>query len=495
MPAALGLPPTFRVRDLLDDMPYTWHVGRNYVQLEPGARQAHVLRVEAVSRSRAARSSGEVELIVQRDHPNPHHVLGAHPADGGVVVRTYRPDATAVRVVPEGGEAVDLALAHPGGVFEGLVPGADAAARLPARGRLPGREQLLARRPLPLPAGARRARPPSGRRGPARGAVRAARRPRARDRRRAGRRLRRLGAVGAVGQRRRRLQRLGRAAAPDALARLGGDLGAVRARARARLELQVRDPRAGRRPPAQGRPVRAPHRGAAEERVGRVRAAPRVGRRGVARAARARRSLAQPGLDLRGAPGLVAAQPARRQPQPLLPRARRRAVRLRARPRLHPRRADAGDGAPLRRLLGLPGDRVLRADGAVRLARRLPRLRRPAAPARPRRRPRLGAGALPPRRVGARPLRRDGAVRAPGPAPRCAPGLGDARLQLRAQRGAGTSCSRTRSSGCASTTRTACGWTPWPRCSTSTTRAARASGSRTSTAAARTWRRSRSSRS
>jgi starch synthase (maltosyl-transferring) len=47
VPAAMGLPPTFRVRDLLDGALYTWHVGRNYVRLEPGTRQAHVLRVEA----------------------------------------------------------------------------------------------------------------------------------------------------------------------------------------------------------------------------------------------------------------------------------------------------------------------------------------------------------------------------------------------------------------------------------------------------------------
>ena len=46
VPAALGLPPTFRVRDLLDATVYTWHVGRNYVLLEPGVRQAHVLKVE-----------------------------------------------------------------------------------------------------------------------------------------------------------------------------------------------------------------------------------------------------------------------------------------------------------------------------------------------------------------------------------------------------------------------------------------------------------------
>jgi starch synthase (maltosyl-transferring) len=46
VPAAMGFPPTFRVRDLLDDTAYTWHVGRNYVGFEPGTRQAHVLRVE-----------------------------------------------------------------------------------------------------------------------------------------------------------------------------------------------------------------------------------------------------------------------------------------------------------------------------------------------------------------------------------------------------------------------------------------------------------------
>jgi 1,4-alpha-glucan branching enzyme len=67
----------------------------------------------------------EVELIVGRDHPNPHHVLGAHPGDGGVVVRAYRPDAKAVRAVPDGGDPVDLDRIHPGGVFEGLVRGAD----------------------------------------------------------------------------------------------------------------------------------------------------------------------------------------------------------------------------------------------------------------------------------------------------------------------------------------------------------------------------------
>jgi starch synthase (maltosyl-transferring) len=34
---------TFPVHDLLDDTPYTWHGGWNYVRLDPGVRQAHIL--------------------------------------------------------------------------------------------------------------------------------------------------------------------------------------------------------------------------------------------------------------------------------------------------------------------------------------------------------------------------------------------------------------------------------------------------------------------
>ncbi len=43
LPAALGLPPAFPVRDALADESYLWHTGRNYVRLEPGA--SHVLQV------------------------------------------------------------------------------------------------------------------------------------------------------------------------------------------------------------------------------------------------------------------------------------------------------------------------------------------------------------------------------------------------------------------------------------------------------------------
>jgi starch synthase (maltosyl-transferring) len=43
VPYDLGLPPTFGVEDLLTRDYYTWHMGRNFVQLEPGG--AHVLAV------------------------------------------------------------------------------------------------------------------------------------------------------------------------------------------------------------------------------------------------------------------------------------------------------------------------------------------------------------------------------------------------------------------------------------------------------------------
>jgi 1,4-alpha-glucan branching enzyme len=69
--------------------------------------------------------SDEVELVVRRDHPDPHHLLGAH-ANGSkkVVVRAFRPDAERIRVLPDGGEPVELERCHPAGVFSGEVPGA-----------------------------------------------------------------------------------------------------------------------------------------------------------------------------------------------------------------------------------------------------------------------------------------------------------------------------------------------------------------------------------
>ena len=153
-----------------------------------------------------------------------------------------------------------------------------------------------------------------------------------------------------------------------------------------------------------------------------------VGRRldrGASRARAARRAA----LDLRSARAVVA-EGAR------LARARRAVGDLRERPRFHARRTAARDAPPVLRVVGLPGDGVLRASLDDGIARRFPLVRRPPALAGDRCDPRLGACALPARRMGPRAVRRLGAVRARGPATRLAPGLGDADLQPRAHRGA-----------------------------------------------------------
>ncbi len=45
VPADLGLPPVFAVEDLLSGERFDWHLGRNYVRLDPDFRVAHVLAV------------------------------------------------------------------------------------------------------------------------------------------------------------------------------------------------------------------------------------------------------------------------------------------------------------------------------------------------------------------------------------------------------------------------------------------------------------------
>ena len=105
------------------------------------------------------------------------------------------------------------------------------------------------------------------------------------------------------------------------------------------------------------------------------------------------------------------------------------------RSRLHPHRAAADHGAPVLRFLGLPDDRVLRADVEVRHAAGPDVHDRPPPSARARRDPRLGAVPLPVGRARTRVLRRDAPLRARGPPPRLPPRLAHADLQLRPRRG------------------------------------------------------------
>jgi 1,4-alpha-glucan branching enzyme len=67
----------------------------------------------------------ELDALARREHPNPHGVLGAHPADQGAVIRALRPAASAISAQLEDGSTVELEQIHPGGVFEGFAPDAE----------------------------------------------------------------------------------------------------------------------------------------------------------------------------------------------------------------------------------------------------------------------------------------------------------------------------------------------------------------------------------
>ncbi|MDP9385569.1 MAG: 1,4-alpha-glucan branching protein GlgB [Actinomycetota bacterium] len=63
----------------------------------------------------------DVQRLLDRDHPDPHAYLGAHPDGEGVVVRAFRPAAERVEVVLGSGETSPLERVHPGGIFEGVL--------------------------------------------------------------------------------------------------------------------------------------------------------------------------------------------------------------------------------------------------------------------------------------------------------------------------------------------------------------------------------------
>ena len=224
---------------------------------------------------------------------DPHAFRGAHPTDGGVVIRTVRPAARQVTVYVKDKAVAELEPADTDGLFEGVVPRAQAAARLRARGRLRRRAAsfriedpyrfapTVGELDLHL-AGEGRHEEIYARLGAHviehEGVD--------------GHLVRGLGAGRAVGLGGRRLQRLGRAPAPDALARLERDLGGLPARGRAgtSYKYEITGPDGDRF--EQGRPVRVRGRAPAQDRLGGARARARVARRrsGSSSATRARRS-------------------------------------------------------------------------------------------------------------------------------------------------------------------------------------------------------------
>src|ERR687895_988009 len=93
----------------------------------------------------------ELDRIARREHPDPHHVLGAHPSNGGVVVRAFRPAAERVVARVDGGSAVPLEQSHPAGVFEGQVAGADLPLRYELEVSYPDGNTFTLRDPYAFP--------------------------------------------------------------------------------------------------------------------------------------------------------------------------------------------------------------------------------------------------------------------------------------------------------------------------------------------------------
>ncbi len=72
----------------------------------------------------------QLERLVRGELHDPHGFLGRHETPAGVIVRAYRPDATAINVVAGDSVVAKLERIHPAGVFEG------AAADVPTSYRL-----------------------------------------------------------------------------------------------------------------------------------------------------------------------------------------------------------------------------------------------------------------------------------------------------------------------------------------------------------------------
>jgi 1,4-alpha-glucan branching enzyme len=66
----------------------------------------------------------ELDLLVRGEHGSPHSVLGPHPHEGGVTVRTFKPLARTVVVRHGNGTGYPLEHEH-AGIWVGVVPGQD----------------------------------------------------------------------------------------------------------------------------------------------------------------------------------------------------------------------------------------------------------------------------------------------------------------------------------------------------------------------------------
>ena len=272
----------------------------------------------------------------------------------------------------------------------------------------------------------------------------------------------------AARQRRRRFQFLGRPPPPHARARqrLSGRSSCPAPRAGDKYKYEIIGPH-GQHAAAEVRPVRLRSRGPPAHRLDRASieresAAPAPAPAGI-------NALERADVDLRGPSRLVAAQAEHGNDWLTYRELAEQLPAYVARSRLHPCRVAAGQRASVRRLLGLPADRPVRADQPVRHAGGFRRAGRRLPSRRHRRAARLGARAFPRRPARPRPFRRHRALRARQPAAGPPPRLGHADLQLRPHRG-GQFPARQRAVLARPLSRsTACASMRSPRCSISTT--------------------------
>ena len=71
----------------------------------------------------------DIVRLRERDLAEPHRILGAHPVDGGVVIRAFRPDADGVTAKVEGGSDLVLERVDDAGLFAGELPGGELPVR------------------------------------------------------------------------------------------------------------------------------------------------------------------------------------------------------------------------------------------------------------------------------------------------------------------------------------------------------------------------------
>src|ERR1039457_4281919 len=63
----------------------------------------------------------QIDRLLALEHPDPHSLLGPHTYGAKTMVRAYRPDADAIKVLLEDGSRIPMARVHDAGVFEATV--------------------------------------------------------------------------------------------------------------------------------------------------------------------------------------------------------------------------------------------------------------------------------------------------------------------------------------------------------------------------------------